>query len=181
MEGYWPGDLSVKREMKEVVNLGVPGTFSEAVLDDPSLKVEIGHVYGSFAENNGRVIYNPADSTHGSGMVSSAFIRDTVSFFSQTLGAPNAIDPSNQTYLSLMLLSALGLLAILGLTVPLAVLLLDVPVFSALNQPAQEPTSGLKTRKDWAIFLIASLIGGFVPPIMAPIIIQQTSKILRCG
>ena len=177
VEGYWPGDLSVKREMKEVVNLGVPGTFSEADLDDPSVKVEIGHVYGSFAENNGRVIYNPADSTHGSGMVSSAFIRDTVSFFSQTLGAPNAIDPSNQTYLSLMLLSALGLLAILGLTVPLAVLLLDVPVFSALNQPAQEPTSGLKTRKDWAIFLIASLIGGFVPPIMAPIIIQQTSKI----
>lgn len=177
VEGYWPGDLSVKREMKEVVNLGVPGTFSEADLDNPDVKVEIGHVYGSFADNNGRVIYNPEDSTHGSGMVSAAFIRDTVSFFSQTLGAPNPIDPTNQTYPALMFLSALGLLAILGLTVPLALLLLDMPIFSALQKPAQAPVSGLNSGKDWAVFVVASLIGGFVPPIMAPVIIQQTSKI----
>ena len=51
--------------MKETINLGVPGTFAEDELDDPNVKVEIGHVYGSFAENNARVVYNPADSTHG--------------------------------------------------------------------------------------------------------------------
>ena len=73
-EGYWPGDLSVKREMKETINLGVPGTFAEDELDDPNVKVEIGHVYGSFAENNARVVYNPADSTHGSGMISRGFM-----------------------------------------------------------------------------------------------------------
>lgn len=177
VEGYWPGDLSVKPEMKDVINLGVPGTFSEADMEDPNVKVEIGHVYGSFEDNNGRVIYNPSDSTHGSGMISSEFIRDTVSFFSQTLGAPNPIDPSDQTYMALLIFSALGLLAILGFTVPLTLLLLDIPVFSALSLPAQEPVSGLSSRKDWTIFLVASLIGGFVPPIMAPVIIQQTSKI----
>ena len=74
VEGYWPGDLSVKREMKETINLGVPGTFAEDELDDPNVKVEIGHVYGSFAENNARVVYNPADSTHGSGMISRGFM-----------------------------------------------------------------------------------------------------------
>ena len=175
--GYWPGDLSVKTEMKEVVNLGVPGTFSEEDLLDPNVKVEIGHVYGSYEENNGRVIYNPEDSTHGSGMISSAFIRDTVTFFSDTLGAPNPIDPSNQNYQILMAFSALGLLAVLALTVPVALLLLQVPVFAGLRRPAQAPVTGLQSKKDWAIFIVASLIGGFVPPIMAPVIIQQTSKI----
>ena len=60
--------------MKETINLGVPGTFAEDELDDPNVKVEIGHVYGSFAENNARVVYNPADSTHGSGMISRGFM-----------------------------------------------------------------------------------------------------------
>ena len=175
--GYWPGDLSVKPEMKEVINLGVPGTFSEEDMQNPEVKVEIGHVYGSYAENNGRVIFNPEDSTHGSGMISSAFIRDTVTFFSDTLGAPNPIDPTNQTFQILMAFSALGLLAVLALTVPVTLLLLRAPVFAALRNPAQAPVSGLQTKKDWAIFIVASLIGGFVPPIMAPVIIQQTSKI----
>ena len=62
------------REMKETINLGVPGTFAEDELDDPNVKVEIGHVCGSFAENNARVVYNPADSTHGSGMISRGFM-----------------------------------------------------------------------------------------------------------
>ena len=35
----------------------------------------------------------------------------------------------------------------------------------------------MNTKKDWTIFIVASLIAGFVPPIMAPVIIQQTSKI----
>lgn len=177
VEGYWPGDFSVKSKIKNIINLRVPGTFSEADIENPDVKVEIGHVYGSFADNTGCVIYNPSDSTHGSGMISSEFIRDTVSFFSETLGAPNPINPSNQTYPLLMFFSALGLLAILGLTVPLARLFLKIPVFTVLEQPALAPISGLQSRKDWIIFLVASLIGGFVPPIMAPVIIQQTSKI----
>ena len=175
--GYWPGDLSVKTEMKEVVNLGVPGTFSEEDMTNPDVKVQIGHAYGNFADNNARVIYNPSDSTHGSGMISSEFTRITVSFFSDALGAPTPIDPANQTSPLLMFFSALGLLAILGLTVPLTLLLLKVPVFSALQQPAGAPSSGLFSKKDWLIFILASVIGGFVPPIMAPVIIQQTSKI----
>ena len=52
-----------------------------------------------------------------------------------------------------------------------------MPVFAGLRRPAQAPVTGLKNKKDWAIFIVASLIGGFVPPIMAPVIIQQTSKI----
>ena len=75
--------------MKEVVNLGVPGTFSEADMTNPDVKVQIGHAYGSFADNNARVVYNPSDSTHGSGMISSEFTRITVSFFSDALGAPD--------------------------------------------------------------------------------------------
>lgn len=98
VEGYWPGDLSVKREMKETINFGVPGTFSEADLDNPDVKVEIGHTYGSFSENNARVVYNPADSTHGSGMISRGFIFATVDFFMKAIPAPNPIDANNLTY-----------------------------------------------------------------------------------
>lgn len=177
VEGYWPGDLSVKREMKETINLGVPGTFAEDELDDPNVKVEIGHVYGSFAENNARVVYNPADSTHGSGMISRGFIHDTVDFFMQAIPAPNPIDANDLVYPALMLFSALGLIALLAMTVPVALLLLETPIFAALHRPAGAPVSGLNTKKDWTIFIVASLIAGFVPPIMAPVIIQQTSKI----
>lgn len=177
VEGYWPGDLRVKTEMKEFINLGVPGTFSEAEMTDPDAKVEIGHVYGSFADGNARVVYNPSDSTHALGIYSPLFIQDTVSFFMQAMEAPNPIDPSDQSYMLLMAFSALGFLAILAMVVPVALLMLNVPVFAALKDPASAPTSCLKTRKDWTIFIVASLIGGFVPPIMSPILMQQTSKI----
>ena len=177
VEGYWPGDLSVKAEMKEFINLGVPGTFSEADMADPSVKVEIGHAYGSFAENNARVVYNPSDATHALGIISPMFIRDTVSFFMQAAQAPNPIDPANQNYIGLLLFSALGFLAILAMTVPLAILLLNLPMFAALRNPVGEPTSSLKSSRDWIIFVAASLIGGFLPPIMSPILMQQTSKI----
>jgi len=40
------------------------------------MKVGIGHVYGSFADNTGRVIYNPSDSTHDTGMIDGVFIKD---------------------------------------------------------------------------------------------------------
>lgn len=177
VEGYWPGDLSVKREMKETINFGVPGTFSEADLDNPDVKVEIGHTYGSFSENNARVVYNPADSTHGSGMISRGFIFATVDFFMKAIPAPNPIDANNLTYLSVMLFSALGLVALLAMTVPVTLLLLDTPLFAALRHPAKPPVSALNTKKDWTIFVTASMVAGFVPPIMAPVIIQQTSKI----
>ena len=95
----------------------------------------------------------------------------------QAVEAPNPIDPSEQNYMVLMAFSALGFLAILAMVVPVALLMLNIPVFSALKNPADAPTSGLKTRKDWTIFIVASLIGGFVPPIMSPILMQQTSKI----
>lgn len=177
VEGYWPGDLSVKAEMKEFINLGVPGTFSEADMTNPDVKVEIGHVYGSFADNNARVVYNPSDATHALGIISPQFIRDTVSFFMQAMEAPNPIDPANQTYIGLLLLSALGFMALLAMVVPVAILLLNVPVFAPLKKPVGAPTSGLNNSRDWTIFIVASLIGGFVPPIMSPILMQQTSKI----
>lgn len=133
--------------MKETINLGVPGTFAEDELDDPNVKVEIGHVYGSFAENNARVVYNPADSTHGSGMISRGFIHDTVDFFMQAIPAPNPIDANDLVYPALMLFSALGLIALLAMTVPVALLLLETPIFAALHRPAGAPVSGLNTKK----------------------------------
>ena len=76
-------------------------------------------------------------------------------------------DPSLQRYY----------LPLLAMTVPVTLLLLDTPLFAALRHPAKAPVSALNTKKDWTIFVVASLIAGFVPPIMAPVIIQQTSKI----
>jgi hypothetical protein len=74
--GYWPGNLSVKKERKDIINLALSGSFPEADMLDPSMKVGIGHVYGSFADNTGRVIYNPSDSTHDTGMIDGVFIKD---------------------------------------------------------------------------------------------------------
>lgn len=177
VEGYWPGDLSVKEEMKTFINLGVPGTFSEEELTDPNVKVEIGKVYGSFADHNARVVYNPSDATHALGIISPKFTEATVSFFMQAIPAPVNIAPSDLDYMGLLVLSALGFLAILAMTVPVAILLLDAPVFAPMKNPAEPPKSGLTSPKDWTIFVVASLIGGFVPPIMSPVLMKQTSKI----
>ncbi|MDO4493556.1 MAG: alpha/beta fold hydrolase [Clostridia bacterium] len=177
VEGYFPGDLSVKAETKNFINLGVPGTFSEEDLTNPDVKVEIGHVYGSFADGTARVVYNPSDATHALGIISPKTVEATTEFFMQSVPAPNPIPANEQNYIQLLLLSALGFLGILGLTVPAAILLLEVPVFNKLKHPIEAPVSGLKKVSDWLIFVIASLVAGLVPPLMSPVLMQQTSKI----
>lgn len=168
VEGYFPGDLTVKAEVKEFVNYGVPGTFSQEELSDSSVKVELGRVYGDYASGTGRVVYNAAGSTHGLGSVSSDFIRECTQFFMDTLQAPNPIPAEQQIWKWNFVLSAAGLLSVFAMTVPLAGLLLRCTIFKPLAQPVPEARSELRTRKDKMIFAIISLCIAFLSPLIAP-------------
>lgn len=179
VEGYFPGDLSVKAEIKEFINQGVPGTFTPEQLTDPNTAVQIGHVYGSYEDGTGRVVYNAGDSTHGLGSVSSSFIRECVQFFTDTLGAPVAIAADSQVWGWNFAFSALGILAVLAMIVPLCILLANLPFFKPVIQPVGEPCAQLKGAKDKVIFVVVSLGVAFLSPLIAPKMFSLANSIFE--
>lgn len=181
VEGYIPGDLTVKPEMKQLINDGVPGTFSEADINDPNVKVELGTVYGSIEEGNARLIYNPENSTHGSGVFSKTAIRDCVDFFCKTIGAPNYIDPSNQVTGWHKFFAALGLFGIILLIAPLTIVLLDLKVFSPLKMDAGEPIVALDSGAKKICFIVTGLFLSFILPLTATTFGPWIKKFLSIG
>ncbi|RCX07349.1 alpha/beta hydrolase family protein DUF1100 [Anaerobacterium chartisolvens] len=167
VDGYIPGDLTVKAEMKQFVNDGVPGTFSEADMGNPDVKVKLGTAYGSFEKGDARLVYNPEYSTHASGVFSKNSIRDFVDFFCKALGAPNYIDPSNQLSGWHKFFAAVGLLGIIIMIAPLTILLLGLKVFSPLNKNTGEPVVEFNSRVKRVYFILSGLILSFILPLTA--------------
>lgn len=167
--GYLPGDLTVKSEIKNFINLGVPGTFAENEMADPNVKVEIGKVYGSFAEKNARVVYNPEYITHASGTIGEAAIRDCVQFFTESLGAPNPIESTNIRSRLHIFIGAIGLVGLLMLIVPLCGMLLETRFFASLVNPQGVPQAPaqLKDAKSALIYFLPPLGLSFLLPLTA--------------
>ena len=178
VEGYIPGDLTAKAEMKQFINDGVPGTFSEEETTDPNVTIKLGEIYGSVEDGDARIIYNPENATHASGVFAYANIRDCVDFFSKTIGTPNDIDPSNQISGWHKFFAAIGMIGIMMLIAPLAILLLELKVFSPLKNPAGEAVIELDTGKRKAYFLIAGLVLSFILPLTATTFGTWPSKLL---
>ncbi len=168
VEGYLPGDLTVRSEMKQFINFGAPGTFTEEEVNDPNVKVEIGEVYGSIEDGTARIVYNPENMTHASGLFSVEGIRDCVDFFEKTLGAPNPIDPSSQITEAHKFFRGLGMVGIMLLIAPLAIMLIDSKPFGALKNPVGESCILLDTKPRKAYFIISGIILSFIVPLSAP-------------
>lgn len=181
VDGYLPGDLSVKPEMKTFVNLGVPGTFSEEDLNNPDVKVEIGKVYGSIADGTSRIVFNSENVTHASGLLGVSVIRDTVKYFDMTIGAPNPIPATDSNVNAHLFFAALGLLGILMMIAPLAIILLDTKFFSSLKKSGEEngePLVETDTVAKKLLLLVPALALSFLLPLTAVSFGQSTSKFL---
>ena len=180
VEGYLPGDLSVKPEIKELINFGAPGTFSEQQLTDPNAKIEMGKVYGDIASGSSRIIYNPHNVTHVSAEVKPAMIGDCVAYFQTVLGAPNPIPPEDSNVLSQILCAGLGLVGITILAAALAADLMDTPFFASLKKKESdsfEPVAELGTLGQKVRFFLPALAVCFLVPMTAVTFGQLAGKL----
>lgn len=181
VEGYFPGDLSVKSEIKQFINWGVAGTFSESELNDPNVKIELGKVYGDYSQGSGRVVYNAATATHGSGAVDSNYIKECTQFFMDTLPLDDTLAAGSQIWQYHAAFSVLGLLSLIALAVTAAVNLAYAEPFRAMTRPAAVPVTELKTGKSKALFVIVTLLVAFCAPAVGPFLFSNVGKVFHIG
>ncbi len=183
VEGYLPGDLSVKPEFKELVNRA-GDFFSEEELNDPNVKIEIGKVYGDLETGNAVMIYNAHLVTHATGVFAKALIADVVDFFETTIGAPNPIPSTQIRSREQIFAGGVGLVGIALMIAPLAVILMEAPFFRSLRkaeddavEPLAEAGSGAAR---WLYFLPAVVVS-FILPMTNIRFGQSTYKFLHMG
>lgn len=138
------GDMSDAPESAYIINSIFPQ--SEA-LD----KIEIGKFYGDASDGTLRIVYNPKEIhpwQHFS-VQSSAHMSE---FFTTAFGMQNSIPLGNQLWLWKEIFNFLGLIGSFLAIVPLAALLLRVPVFSSLRSPVPPALPALTTSRSKAFF-----------------------------
>lgn len=139
------GDLSGNSyESLSAVNSAMP---EGAKVDS----VEIGKLYGNAADKTLRVIYNPS-ATHQMQHFSIQSTADNIEFFTTAFSVDGSIANNNQIWLAKEIFNGIGLVAMLVLLIPLAVLLLEVPVFSNLKKDVPLAFPALVSRKKKAFF-----------------------------
>lgn len=113
--------------------------------------VAIGKFYGSAADKTLRVVYNPS-GTHQMQHFSTESTADNIAFFLEAFGLESSLANGSQLWLAKELFNALGLVAMLVLLVPMAVLLLEIPVFSSLKGSAPAAFPALQGSRRKAMF-----------------------------
>lgn len=119
--------------------------------------VQVGRLYGSIADGTGHRLYAPA-TTHPGEHFSAGGVGGAVDWFQQTLtGAASPKPPGDQVWIwkEVGTLVAFGGLVLLILTT--FDLLLGLPVFAALNHPA-EPVRDRRDGRWWLALAITAIL-----------------------
>ena len=140
-------------------------------------------------ETNGYVLalYNPTEF-HAQNHFSMATVGHVVDFFEETLGAPNPMPGSNQTWWIKEAFNFIGLIGFFGAIVPFAALMLELPYFAGLKAEkaivvpafADKKAKGKYIRINilnafWcAILILPLLLIGYVG-LLNPILPQDTT------
>ena len=105
---------------------------------------------GKFYQNaeNGYILafYNPAEF-HALNHFSPATVGHIADFFEETLGAPNPMPGSNQTWWIKEAFNLVGLIGFFGAIVPLAALMLELPFFASLKKEKSLVVPALADKK----------------------------------
>jgi len=100
-------------------------------------------------EDTIRIIYRPA-IIHPWSHFSTQSTYDTIEFFQETLGAPNAMAPSNQIWTVKEAFNFVGLIGFLLFIVAFAVLMVFTPFFSSLrSEEVVQPIQANNKGKAW--------------------------------
>jgi len=118
--------------------------------------IEAGRLYGSIGDGTARILANPP-VTHPWEHFSSAGVGDAVDWLQRTLPAPAAKPPTDQVWLWKEIGTLVAFIGMVGLILAAFDLLLGVPAFARLAQPA-EPLTERRDRRWWlSLALTAAL------------------------
>lgn len=128
---------------------------------DPSVSViENGGYYGSAEEGTLRVFYQP-NTTHLTDFISPTVTAQCISFFTDVFDMPADIPASNQLYLLKEVFNLIALIALFFMLLPLADLVLCLPVFAPLRSAKAPVGSGETDRKGFYLGLGAAAVFSF--------------------
>lgn len=113
--------------------------------------IEIGKMYGDPSNDTLRVVYNPHE-IHPWQHFSHNSAGHMVEFFTTAFQMDNPIPLNNQRWFAKEVFNFIGLLAAFFAIIPLATLMLELPVFVSLKNPVPAALPALADGKSKAIF-----------------------------
>lgn len=120
---------------------------------------------GKFYQNaeNGYVMafYNPAEF-HALNHFSPATVGHVVDFFEETLGAPNPLPASNQTWWIKEAFNFVGLIGFFSAIVPFAALMLELPYFASLKAEKTLVVPALADKREKRKYIRTNIIAGLI-------------------
>ena len=119
--------------------------------------LEEGKVYSNPNTGFTLVMYNPRE-THAQNHFSIRSAGDAVSFFQQTLPAPNPLPASNQTWWLKELFNLVGLIGFFMFLIPFTELLLSLKVFGELRTTDLTPVPALQKGKPQRRFVTGIIL-----------------------
>lgn len=138
------GDMTDAPESAYIINSVLPA-------DQAVTNVEIGKFYGSASDGTLRVVYNPKE-IHPWQHFSVQSSEHMSEFFTTAFGIQPSIPLNDQLWLWKELLNFLGLIGSFLAIVPMAALLLRVPVFATLRTPVPPALPALTTSQSKLFF-----------------------------
>jgi pimeloyl-ACP methyl ester carboxylesterase len=126
----------------------VGGSTRMKALFHTEAPVENGKVYGDIAQGAARVLYQPAVN-HPGEHFSTSGVGYALDWFGQTLGAPTQLATSNQIWLWKDIGTLIAYAGFVLLLMGTFELLLSLPVFAAMREPAR-PASDKRGWRWWA-------------------------------
>jgi pimeloyl-ACP methyl ester carboxylesterase len=118
--------------------------------------VEEGRLYGSIAGGTARILANPP-ITHPWEHFSSSGVGDAVDWFQRTLPAPSAKPVTDQVWIWKEVGTLVAFIGLIGLIVTTFDLVIGLPFFAALAQPA-EPTVERRGGRWWLMLAITAIL-----------------------
>lgn len=114
-------------------------------------------------ESNGYVMafYNPAEF-HALNHFSPSTVGHIVDFFEETLGAPNPLPASNQTWWIKEAFNLIGLIGFFGAIVPFAALMLELPFFAPLKAEKVIEVPALTEKKAKRKYIGTNILNGVI-------------------
>ena len=158
---------------------GMSGYYGYELLTNPNtqnlvavqtgVKLDGAAQEGKFYQNteNGYVLafYNPAEF-HALNHFSLATVGHVVEFFEETLGAPNPMPASNQTWWIKEAFNLIGLIGFFAAIVPFAALMLELPYFASLKAEKTLVVPVLADKKAKGKYIRTNIIAGLIYAIL---------------
>ena len=118
--------------------------------------VEEGRVYGAIADGTARLLTNPP-ITHPWEHFSTSGVGDAVDWFQRTLPAPRAMAATDQVWIWKEVGTLIAFIGLVGLILTTFDLVIGLPFFAALAQPA-EPVVERRDGRWWLTLAITALL-----------------------